>query len=160
MNTTIINDKQSPNKIQQQQPQQMNTKLHSINGELTVNDLLLSTSVPIKIGGEHLTHSKDAHKNRIRFGLSALKTTAIKTNQTPKRNKIDRNYNNKSMESLHLNGSTESNNLKNKQYSTESLPANCYDEHLEFKQDGTKQNETDDKTNGKFCKQTTIDYYV
>lgn len=180
-------------------------KLYSgSGGNLSINDLLLSTSVPIKIGGDAISHTKDSQKssNRIRytFGLSALKTSTSSNKptkfnseqmqmhtQTPNRaNKIDRNSNNKSMESLHLSGSIaiESNNLKNKQYSTESLPANYYDENhrsttetnihaqpqypLVLPQSQAQHQPTskaqyiemDRKTNGKFVKQTTIDYYV
>lgn len=106
----------------------------SLKNEDVEKQLLLSTSVPIKIGNDFVT-KKDAHKNhhRIRytFGLRAIKsnTTAIE--------------------------STSDHNDQIKPQIQDQQQQQQYEE-----QPKSKLVDNLSKTNSKLVKQTTIDYYV
>lgn len=164
-----------------------NTKSNTNIGANSLNSLLLSTSVPIKIGSEKELIGRDSHKNnRIRytFGLNTIKKSIIC--DQPKHAKFNgSNSNNKSMESICLDEAniTDKMTFKNRT-NIEPMPTKCHADkeskmmHLvhiepshaiETKNPSgilpEQQSETtfcgsSNKSDSKFVKQTTIDYYV
>lgn len=103
----------------------------SVVCHVSTNDLLMSTSVPIKIDTECIQHCEDPIKStkRIRYTFGLRKSNKLSSEQSIKRNEqVDSNYNDKSMESLYLNSSltTEYDFSNVKETRTESLPFTCH----------------------------------
>lgn len=147
--------------------------------DYSVNSLLLHTSVPVKIGSDcskqSLPSSCQANRHiRYTFGLNAFKNHhhSIKSIicEQPKRAADKTNPSSKSMESLHLNGgTTSSSNGQHLNDCFDALPppppkyrdsnqsASSFQPVMQ-KQQIVEFRQT--PNNGKFVKQTTVDYYV
>lgn len=110
----------------------------SLKNEDVDKQLLLSTSVPIKIGNDN--NKKDARKcnNRIRytFGLRAVKGTTVETNQSI--------------------------SAKKSSCSSDNAQKSQPQQQPEQEQEQPKSKLVDNLStnNSKLVKQTTIDYYV
>lgn len=140
-------------------------KSNSSCSDVSTNDLMMSTSVPIKIGAECIQHGKDSIRStkRIRytFGLRNA-DNKLSSEQSSKRNEQDdRNYNDKSMKPLYLNSLlTSENGFSNiNDNRNESVPAPCPNNEHEL--NAAQIQFTQSKSQHKrLVKQTTIDYYV
>lgn len=140
------------------------TKSNSTSSDVSTNGLLMSTSVPIKIGTECIQHCKDSIKStkRIRYTFGLRKSNKLSSEQSIKRNEqVDSNYKDKSMESLYLNSSltTEYGFSNVEENRTESLPVTCHNNDHDMNR-AQIQFDQSKSQNKRLVKQTTIDYYV
>lgn len=142
------------------------TKSNSTSSDVSTIDLMMSTSVPIKIGAEYIQHDENSIKStkRIRYTFGLRKATApenrLSSEHSPKRNEqVDSNSNDESMESLYLNPSITVNGFSNiKKNGTASLPATFLNSDHELNRSQIQF--TQSKSQKKRLVKKTIDFYV
>lgn len=61
------------------------TKSNPTSSDVSTNDLMMSTSVPIKIGAESMQHGKDRIRNTFRMRKSTNPGNKLSSEQSPKK---------------------------------------------------------------------------